>query len=79
MFNLEATVNEWRVQVDTEDQSGVFENVETGAAGTLLFDSAARDSDAELELSDYEGVGFLPEGVAAGLRDLGVLVDADFE
>lgn len=79
MFNLETVVKGWRVQVDSEDQSGVFENVETGACGSLLFDSAARDSDAELELSDYEGVGFLPVAVADGLRDLGVLVDADFE
>ena len=72
-FDLSARAGDWLVQVDSADQTGQFENSETGQAGTFSLEGAGD----ELELADFDGVAILPAGVARALQRLGVVVDTD--
>jgi hypothetical protein len=74
-FDKKAQVGQQLVQIDSKAQYGCFEHQELGVAGSrgsLWFD-------VNKSLIDFDGVTQLPRNVIKGIRQLGYIVDPDFE
>jgi hypothetical protein len=85
-FNKKIQVGKFEIQVDEAEKYGYFEHDELGdeAGGGLWFSlgethEGEPTEDPRLQLSDYDGMYYLPQEVAAGLRRLGYVVDESFE
>lgn len=76
-FDKQIIVGYYEVKVDTSAMCGYFEHEIYGdeLGGGLWFEQ----TDAGIALIDQDGTPWLPRSVAKGLREMGFIVDKDFE
>lgn len=74
-FDKVNTNGTWRVEVDTKENYGHFENQVNGGGGGLWFVK----ENGLLVLEDYDGVFQLPTQVIDCLLEMDILVDESFE
>lgn len=75
-FTQRITKGKYEVQVSPVAMYGYFEHETLGdeSGGGLWFET----QDGKSALIDYDGVHELPKAVAEALRELGYIVDAEF-
>jgi hypothetical protein len=80
-FTQVKKVHKWEVFIDTDAKYGYFEHDEEGEGGGLWFIKMSMENEAGfvLELEDYDGRSYLPKAVIQAIRELGHIVDKDFE
>ena len=76
-FTQKIQVGIWEVQIAPDEKYGYFERETDGTNGGLWFDVDAASS--KLSLTDYDGVCALHSDVIKAIRELGHVVEPEFE